>query len=446
MKTKITSMAARLLSGVLGVAVLAGAVSCNKSEGSYLGNLEVTVTAPAGESINLEQVEITMMNTADQISTSVNADASGVATFVGIVAGTYNVSASVKGASAGTSCTAVKTDVVVESKKTTKVELNLQVVNASPDLVIKEVFYSSTSMEYDELAGSMMKDSFVEIFNNSSSPVSLAGLYIGQAWSPSKLDTDETVEKSVLEDDKLDHNYIYLDMLAQIPSDYEYVLAPGKSFVLAMNAINFRKELRESLVAAEMPVDEDKLAHVVDLSVADMETYTVDWWNEQGGDASYAEMFDLDNPDVPNIDIVYISASRMAFFWNMSGGTPVIFRSETAFGKNDMITYTYNMNGTETEETLVKVPVNIVIDGVDCVATASSSKWKCLPGVIDKGFSYVPGGENVLTNYSVRRRVDEQATKNAGRLILEDTNNSSADFVAMDPPAPKGGYTGYDLN
>ena len=446
MKTKITSMAARLLSGVLGVAVLAGAVSCNKSEGSYLGKLSVTVSAPAGETVSLEQVQISMISTSDQISTSIMADESGSATFVDIVAGTYNVSASVRGTSAGTSYSAVKTDVVVESNKTTNVELVLQAVNASPDLVIKEVFYSGTSMDYDEMYGSMMKDSFVEIFNNSSSSVSLAGLYIGQAWSPSKVDTDVTVEKSVLEDETLDHNYIYLDMLAQIPADYDYMLAPGKSFVLAMNAINFRQELKDALVAAEMTVDEDKLAHVVDLSVADMETYTVDWWNEQGGDPSYAEVYDLDNPDVPNVNIIYIAADRMAFYWNMNGGTPVIFRRGAAFGKDDMITYKYLSNGSEVEQSLVKVPVNIIIDGVDCVGTASSSKWKCLPDAIDKGFGYVPGGDNVFTNYSVRRKVDEEATKNEGRLVLEDTNNSSADFVAMDPPAPKGGYTGYDLN
>ncbi len=442
---KITAMAARALSALLCAAVFAGAVSCKKSEESYLGTLSVKVTAPDGQTVNFEELQVSFTNTSDETTATVNADASGEVSFVDLVAGTYNVSAWVRGANAGTTYSAVQNNVVVESRKTTTVELKLQVVNSSPDLVIKEVFYSGTSMDYDELGSSMMKDSFVEIFNNSAYPVSLAGLYIGEAWSPSKVDTDVTVEKSVLEDGTLDHNYIYLNLLAQIPTDYDLTLAPGKSFVLAMNAINFNKELRDALTLYEMPVDEEKLSHVIDLSGADMETYTVDWWNAQGGDPTYAEMFDLDNPDVPNIDIVYVSTSKQAFFWNMNGGTPVIFRREAAFGKSDMITYKYVSNGLETEETLVKVPVNIIIDGVDCVGTVSSSKWKCLPDAIDKGYSYVPGGDNVLTNYSVRRKIDENASRSAGRLVLEDTNNSSADFEAMDPPAPKGGYTGYDL-
>lgn len=68
-----------------------------------------------------------------------------------------------------------------------------------------------------------------------------------------------------------------------------------------------------------------------------------------------------------------------------------------------------------------------------------------MPSFIDKGFGYIPNDDGGLTNYSQRRKIDEEKTKAAGRLVLMDSNNTSSDFEPVDPPTPKGGYAGYDI-
>lgn len=443
----IMNLAAGCLSGVLGVAMIAGFTSCDKNEDSYLGTLKVTVTVPeADPTVSAEGVTVTITNSSDLAQTSANTDASGVVEFKDLVAGSYNVSASAKGEAAGVSFNAVKSGVAVTSSSTTEIALSLEVTTSSPNLVIKEIFYSGESLDYDEWGAAAMKDFFIEIFNNSAEPVSLDGLYIGDTWTPETVSTNAGTDVSILEDNSLDHNYIYLCAAVRIPEGSNMTLDPGKSFVLAMNAINFREESRKAVIDMEGTPDEEKLKHIIDLSTADMETYTVKWLTDQGLDANYAEYFDLDNPDVPNAENIYLAPDiRPAFFWEYNGGSPVIFRSDKTFGNDDIITYNYKYNGDPKDVALLKVPVNSVIDGADFVGTAESGKWKRLPNLIDKGFNYVPGGDNTNTNYSQRRKIDEEATKAAGRLILMDTNNTSADFEAVEPPTPKGGYVGYEL-
>lgn len=441
------NLATRCLSGVLGLAMIAGSASCDKNEDSYLGTLKVTVTVPETDpTVSAEGVTVTITNASDLAQTSAATDAAGVVEFKDLVAGSYNVSASAKGDAAGVSFNAVKSGVSVTSGSTTEIELPLEVTTSSPDLVIKEIFYSGESFDYDEWGATAMKDYFIEIFNNSSEPVSLDGLYIGDTWTPATVTAFAGTDLSILEDNSLDHNYIYLCAAIRVPEGSNITLAPGKSFVLAMNAINFREEYRNAAIEMGSTPDEEKLKHIIDLSVADMESYTVKWLTDQGLDASYAESFDLDNPHVPNAENIYLTPDiRLAFYWDNNGASPVIFRSDKTFGNDDIITYRYTSNGDPQEVALLKVPVNSVIDGADFVGTAEDGKWKRLPNLIDKGFNYVPGGDNSNTNYSQRRKIDEEATKAAGRLILMDTNNTSADFEAVEPPTPKGGYVGYEL-
>ena len=173
-----------------------------------------------------------------------------------------------------------------------------------------------------------------------------------------------------------------------------------------------------------------------------METYAVAWMQSQGKDGN--EAFDLDNPDVPNVDNIYMTNDY--FYMDATGSAPVIFRSEKEISKDDIFTYKYVSPtlGAEAQEIqLIKIPTTAVIDGADFVNNAESARWKRIPNFIDKGFGFIPNDEGTLTNFSQRRKIDEAKTKAAGRLVLMDTNNSSSDFEPVDPPTPKGGYEGY---
>lgn len=428
---------------VFGAAMLAGLVSCDKNEESFLGTLKVTVTAPADyDQVDLASVTVAVQNAGDQSVTSLVADVQGVAEFTSMVAGSYNVSASVNVGEL--KFNAVQTGVVVASKQTTEITLALEAAGSSENLVIKEIFYSGEDYTYDVAGATMMKDFFIEIFNNSDSPVSLDGLYVGDAWTPATSDDVASApELSILEDNTLDHDYVYLNAVVRIPTDAGIALQPGKSFVLAVNAINFKEELRSAAELYEMEVDASAYDHIIDLSKADMETYSVAWKQAQGLDGN--EYFDLDNPDVPNAENIFLTNDY--FFWDMTGAAPVIFRNDTEFTASDVVTYTYTPGGSSeaSEIQLLKVSTKCIVDGADFVSNAESSRWKRLPSYIDKGFSYIPNDWGSLTGYSQRRKIDETATAAVGRLVLQDTNNTGSDFEAVEPAAPKGGYTGYEL-
>lgn len=442
MKRTIMNLASKCLIGILGIATLAGTASCDKSE-SLLGQISVTVTAPAEHAVDLSTVKVTVLNTADQSVTELTADANGLVTFSDVVAGTYNVSAS---ATIGeTDFTAVSNGAVVLSKQTTEVKLALEAAQSSKNLVIKEVFYSGENIfTYDPAytMGTMNKDQFIEIFNNSDEPVSLDGLYIGEAWTPSTYDMESAPQYGMLEDPSLDHDYVYLNNVVRVPANAGITLQPGKSFLLATNAINFNKEMRDAYAALETPVDESLISHIIDLSVADMETYAVAWMQSQGKEGN--EYFDLDNPDVPNADNIYMTNDY--FYLDPTGSAPVIFRSEKEISKDDIYTYKY-VSPSHVEKNqeiqLIKIPTTAVIDGADFVNNSGAARWKRIPSLIDKGFGFIPNDDGGLTNFSQRRKIDEAKTKAAGRLVLMDTNNSSSDFEPVDPPTPKGGYEGY---
>ena len=87
MKRTIMNLATKCLIGILGIATLAGTASCDKSE-SLLGQISVTVTAPAEHAVDLSTVKVTILNTADQSVTELAADANGLVTFSDVVAGT----------------------------------------------------------------------------------------------------------------------------------------------------------------------------------------------------------------------------------------------------------------------------------------------------------------------------------------------------------------------
>lgn len=425
-------------------------VSCEdlKSGDSYLGTVTVTLAAPAGlDDFDFTVVTVKATNTADGVVKEVNADKNGVAFIEGLTAGSYNISAA--GNFGQIAVVGVVNGVLVVSKENTDAKIDLLVGGSASGLVIKEVFYSGHSMEYDAGMVTMMKDSFVEIFNNSDETQYLDGLYIANLWSYSKSESGlDAPEYSMSNDPSLDKNYVYADIVVRIPgSGKDYPLAPGKSFLFASNAINFNKELRDAMTDpdswfADM-ITEEGLAHIIDLSVADMESYAVTWMQGQGRDGN--DWFDLDNPDVPNAENIYYESSMDYFFLDMNGASVVIARPDKTLTSDDIYTYKYAVGGENKEKILMKIPVSSVLDGVDTVRDLESAKWKCLTNTVDLGFSFIPDDFGGMTNCSIRRKADSARSAEAGRLVLADTNNSSEDFEAVEPPTPKGGYDGYTL-
>lgn len=78
-----------------------------------------------------------------------------------------------------------------------------------------------------------------------------------------------------------------------------------------------------------------------------------------------------------------------------------------------------------TNDYVVTVPKEWIIDGVEVFDGRSTSNTKRLMPSVDAGFVYQ---SNTFKGHSLFRKTDEQASAEAGFEILQDTNNSSNDF------------------
>lgn len=448
MKISVKSILQTVSFTITAAAVLLAAASCKKNNGeeSYLGSMTVTLLVPEGfDDMTFGDLNVTVLNTGDGVQKTLPGGEDGVVPFEDLTAGTYNIS--VDGKWGEIAMSGVKNGVLVESQKKAETEVQLVVAGSASGLLIKELFYSGTSSLYDGYLVTMYKDFFFELFNNSGETIYLDGLYLANIWGPATYIPTSDLTLPMLEDTSLDQDYVYADAVIRIPGNgTDYPLEPGKSFLIATNAINFREEVRRAAEEWGETVTEDQLAHIVDLSTADLETYAVTWMQGKGYNGN--DYFDIDNPDVTNADNIYMNPLGMEFFMPETTGTAmVIFRSDRELTDNDIYTYSYfyPSDGNPSEISLMKVPVESVLDGVENLNNREAARWKRLPQVIDLGFGYIPNDDGTLTNFSQRRKVDAAATEAAGRLVLQDTNNSTNDFDPVNPPEPKGGYPGYDI-
>ena len=414
-------------------------VSCtdNMDDESYLGSLSVTLEAPEEyQEMSLSGLTVTILNTADGVTYEQTTDENGTALFEELIAGSYNVNISAR--QDELIINGVDNGVLVESQKTTYSTVNLIVATTS-NLIIKEIFYSGHSMNYDVASATMVKDHFFELYNNGDEAIYIDGIHIAEAWTPATADFESAPAVSIMEDQTLDHNYVYVSSVIRVPgSGQEHLLEPGESFLVAINAINFKEEVEKAAEEYELPIDQTMLDHIIDLSSADMETYMVDWLQDQGRTGN--DYFDLDNPNVPNMDNIYLSESYDYFFLDMTGSTLIVFKPENELSDDDIIIYSYVGGGETKEQALMKIPVDCIIDGADFVNDMQSARWKRLPDIVDIGFGYIPDDWGSLTNFSQRRKVDAEATAKAGHTVFQDTNNTTNDFEPIDPPTPKGGF------
>ena len=83
------------------------------------------------------------------------------------------------------------------------------------------------------------------------------------------------------------------------------------------------------------------------------------------------------------------------------------------------------------------IPAEQIIDGVQLAPKGSVLNNPSLPSAVDVGYTYV--GENDGDSGSrlglvASRKVKEKTSQ--GRIVLQDTNNSTLDFLPNQKPSP----------
>lgn len=394
-------------------------VACDDDDDVQLANLEVTVEAASTFSgLTLSDIYVYITNTIDGGVDSALTDVSGVAAFIDIAPGTYNVSASMDltaeeaGAASGyyeaMTLNAVENNVELLGGFDSEVTITLD-GKASSSLVIKEFYYNGAN---DPTYSILFKDQFVEIYNNSDEIVYADGLYLAEL-SP-------TTSGSGANDVPLGLDlteYVYAQKILRVPgSGQDNPIQPGESIVICLNAVDYTDGGANADIS-------------VDLSTADFETYAIDWLESLGRTGN--AWFDLDNVDVPNMECIYLNIENYGWFNFYS------VSSSIAIFRNDNFTIETvvdpRVETPEYSSYMVKINVEDIIDGIDMMYNAETGNFKRLPSSIDAGFNYIEGDS--YTSKSVRRKV---AKKVSGRKILQDTNNSTNDFEVIDLPTPGG--------
>ena len=385
--------------------------SCDKDE-DLLGNLNVKLSVE--ENISLIDVDVKLINVIDNTDNMVKTDAEGVAFFENIPAGTYNIVVSDKNSAENLIITGTSNDVGITSNKTTDITLLLNGINPTPGLVIKELYTCGANDGYS----SLFKDQFIEIFNNSGETMYADGISVANLYG--ETGTANSTTEVPITDVLIIDEYVYADNIDQVPGGgTDYPIEPGKSIIIALNAMNFKE-------------NNPKSEYAVDNSTADLERYSVKWLEDQGLTGS--TWFDFDNPKVPNMINIKVEAGVWLF--NTYGTGAVLVDKDVIFDDSGIVDYSSGYNSTVTK--LMKIPVSKIIDGVDILENSAAGEYKRLPKSIDSGFSYLKAdGDAFYSSMSSRRKVDKEATKVFGRVILQDTNNSSVDFESISKPTPR---------
>lgn len=395
-------------------------------------------------------VKLRNTNTGDEYIMAT--DAQGNANFGSILPGTYDINATATLTAEEFTATfgyAPETEEVVFNANLNQIIINVNNTTSSltlktarlGDLVIKQIYYGGSHAQQ----GASFRDQFIEIYNNSNEVIYADGLYIAQVMGktsstshPKTLTNgqwDWSQSLGMTMGNKANTDYVYADYVYQIPGNgKQYPIQPGESIVIAQSAQNHKSPLVD-LTGEPIAIQNPDLT--IDLSNADFEAYLGNF-RISIGEEPYK--YDLENPAVTDLKIAYWgregywNGNKDFLMDNLGRDSYIIFRTETFDYKDYPTPDVTEIVKTATSHTgfNLQIPTNIIIDGVETQhANVASALPQRLPNTIDNSSTKITAA---FSSKSVMRKT--KTTVN-GRKILQDTNNSAADFVEV-TANPKG--------
>ncbi len=280
--------------------------------------------------------------------------------------------------------------------------------NVEPgELLFQEVFLTSNLIAETGKTDSRNMEQYFILTNNTDEELEIGGV----AFAESAITTlSTTMTNQKWEPDNRD-NVAAIQSLYVIPKDRgKNTLAARESVLIVNNAQNYKATNATSF----------------DLTGADFE-----WYNE----STVSSMMDVDNPDVPNMD-VWISNSMTIYILNVQMNHGFVLVSLPAdltaatFVDNDA----YLWSGTRswqvastgrdfsTKFNYQAVPNDWGIDAV-VIGTKEGFAYNPFGSALDAGFTYCAVNSDDTSRYgkAVRRKANTDGT-------LVDTNNSTNDF------------------
>lgn len=369
-------------------------VSCDKTVKPISVTVSIVETAfeegvPAPESY-----EVKLVNIATNVETTAQT-ANGIATIAGILPGIYNISAAAvvtrDGFAYNIAGSASNVNFATDAQNQ---PIEVSAVKSSA-LIFKEIYTACAGETY------YIRDQYYEVYNNSSETVYVDGLCIAACVYASY--DGVRYNWQIADPEK----YVFAEVVWQLPgSGNEYPLKPGESIIIAQWAVNHQNENLNP-------------ASPVDLSGAEFEAVEKEstLWNG---------LVITDNAAVNMKKVVMAGYGyEMPQWMTAASGAPyIIFFPEGGSLSNEDYIAVDGSSYTARE-----IPIGCIVDAVEAVADETIVANKCFSAPLDAGaiwWSAPYSGE------SISRKIFE--TKEDGRVVYQDTNNTTNDFVVNKTP------------
>lgn len=278
----------------------------------------------------------------------------------------------------------------------------------SDDFILEEIFFAGVQTPEGKAYNSSR---YFKLTNNTDKVLYADGVIIGQS------EFLTSVNNNVTPYDK--ESYFPIKGMMVLPgSGTEYPVQPGDFIVIADNAINH---------------------HANNTNAFDLSNANFEFPNNNPAQGN------VDNPAVPNVDVVFTTYNFNMIFLNNSGVEAYVLarfpegEDRTTFIANYKYDYSFtNATGKVTSKSVYKIPNTWIVDGVN---TASPDKLLHLltSSSIDGGSTGVGSSYQNTDRYgkSIRRVVIGQSVD--GKNVYKDTNDSSVDFIKNAEPSLKNG-------
>lgn len=287
--------------------------------------------------------------------------------------------------------------------------LNLPLVHSrSGDIVIKEIYCGGcTKLPFE---GNYQSDKYMILHNNTFETQYLDGLCFGSLDPYNSQATNVWVTQ-----DESTGATIFPDFLPVAQCVWQFggtgqtfPLAPGEDAVVVIcGAIDHAAQYPQS-------ANLNKPGYFVCYN-------PVYFWNTLYHPAPGDQI----TPD-HYLNVVIKTGQANAYTFSVFSPATVLFKAKDTTIQ-DFVSQADNViqKPGSTVDRIVKVPVDWVLDAVEIYYGGSSNNMKRMPPSVDAGYVTQSALYDGRTLY---RHTDEEASREAGYEILEDTNNSSSDF------------------
>ena len=393
----------KILSIILAAALAALTVSCTE-EAKVIAPVSVSVQiddSELDEAIIPESYEVIITNFATSIETKATTE-NGVAVFDKVVPGIYKVTATAVVSDGSYSYTITgATDEAEFLANGDKVMLKVTAAKESA-LIFKEIYYSGPKSE-----NYYMRDQFYEIYNNSNATVYADGLCIAETIFA---EYDFSVIYKYEVPGKNADDYVFSQLIWQIPGDgTQYPIKPGESIIIAQWATDHTSD--------KLSKGDSKM----NLTGAEFEAFC-------GESEAYGGIMLTDEQAI-NMKMAVNASGRPPIQWltSVSGSRYILFRPSTPFRQDNFCVPTNAEY--PTYKMAHEVLITDVIDAVQAIEDATVMQHLGLPAVLDAGAIWC---SKSYSGESISRKVKE--TLEDGRVIYQDTNNTTNDFEVNAAP------------